>query len=125
MNMTVKAHVATLQAAVDIHTAATGPHQSCESITCSPTFQPYPVSLLRQSVAKGGNSQGLHLSDGPLVLVFLPNYWQKKSDNERVLAVMKAALEEIREKAVENDTASDFIYLNYAADFQDPIDCRT
>ncbi|KAI1778217.1 FAD-binding domain-containing protein [Hypoxylon cercidicola] len=121
MNVTVKADVATLQAATDIYTAAIAPLQSCEGLTCSLTFQPYPVSLLQQSVAKGGNSLGLDPSDGPAVSVLLLTYWKDKSDDEQILTTMKGALEGMRAKAIENGTALEFIYLNYAASFQDPI----
>ncbi|XXH06062.1 hypothetical protein Hte_012507 [Hypoxylon texense] len=121
MNVTVKADAATLQAATDIYTAAITPLQSCQGLTSSLTFQPYPVSLLEQSIAKGGNSLGLNPSDGPAVSVLLLNYWQEKSDDDRILTVMKDALEGIRAQAVGKGTALDYVYLNYAAGFQDPI----
>jgi hypothetical protein len=34
---------------------------------------------------------------------------------------MRGALESIRGQVVQMETASDFVYLSYAADFQDPI----
>ncbi|KAI1382908.1 uncharacterized protein F4822DRAFT_440683 [Hypoxylon trugodes] len=120
MNMTVRADKTTLQAACDIYTAAIVPLQSCEGLTSSLTFQPYPVSLLQQSVAKGGNSLGLDSSGGPVISVLLLNYWKNKSDDGRIRSVMKGVLESIRAMAKENKTALEFVYLNYAADFQDP-----
>ncbi|KAI1144762.1 hypothetical protein F4825DRAFT_445570 [Nemania diffusa] len=120
MNLTVKADVATLQAAVDIYSKSIVPVQSCKGITCSLTFQPYPVSLLQQSVAKGGNSLGLDPST-PTVSILLLTYWEEKSDDEQITSTMRGALERIREKAVQMGTALDFVYLSYAADFQDPI----
>jgi hypothetical protein len=121
MNMTVKADVATLQAAADIYTAAIAPIQSSAGLVCSLTLQPYPVSLLQQSIAKGGNSLGLDPSTGPAVSVLLLTYWTDRSDDHRILVAMKGALEGIRAQAVEKGTALDFVYLNYAFSFQDPI----
>ncbi|OTA99980.1 hypothetical protein M426DRAFT_26952 [Hypoxylon sp. CI-4A] len=95
MNVTVKADVATLQ-------AATTPLQSCDGLTSSLALQPYPVSLLEQSVAKGGNSLGLNPLDGPVVLILLLNYWNEKSGDERILTIMKGALEKIHAKAKED-----------------------
>jgi hypothetical protein len=121
MNITVKADVATLLAASDIYTAALDPIKPAAGIICSLTLQPYAVSLLKQSVALGGNSLGLDPADGPLVSVLLLTYWADKSDDEQILAVMRGALEDIRKQAVEKGTAIDFVYLNYAFNFQDPI----
>ncbi|KAF7532673.1 hypothetical protein G7054_g7737 [Neopestalotiopsis clavispora] len=121
LNLTVKADVATLQDAANIYTEAIAPLKSCEGLTCSFTLQPYPVSLLQQSVARGGNSLGLDPVNGPLVSVLLLNYWQNSSDDERIMEVMKGGLEAIRSEAAEKGTAIDYIYLNYAAPFQNPI----
>ncbi|KAF3016508.1 hypothetical protein E8E14_011048 [Neopestalotiopsis sp. 37M] len=121
LNLTVKADVATLQNAADIYTQAIAPLKSCEGLTCSFTLQPYPVSLLQQSVAKGGNSLGLDPANGPLVSVLFLNYWQNSSDDDQIMEVMKGALEAIRSQAIEKGTAMSYIYLNYAAPFQNPI----
>lgn len=120
-NLTVKADAATLKDAANIYTQAIAPLKSCEGLTCSFTLQPYPVSLLQRSVAKGGNSLGLDHVNGPLVSVLLLNYWQISSDDERIMEAMKGALEAIRSVAAEKGTAIDYIYLNYAAPFQNPI----
>jgi hypothetical protein len=74
MNLTVKPDDATLQAAVDIYTKAIIPVLPYKKITCSLTFQAYPVSLLQQWVGKGGNSEGLDPST-PAVSVLLLMYW--------------------------------------------------
>ncbi|KAI1355543.1 FAD-binding domain-containing protein [Xylaria sp. FL0043] len=120
MNLTVKADVATLQTAVDVYTEAIVPVKPCKGITCSLTFQPYPVSLLQQSVVKGDNSLGLDPSV-PAISVLLLTYWDEKSDDELITGTMRSALESIRERTTQMGTALDYVYLGYAADFQDPI----
>ncbi|KAF4633235.1 hypothetical protein G7Y89_g4884 [Cudoniella acicularis] len=121
MNVAVKADVATLQAAADIYNAAVTRIKNATGLTCSLTFQPYPVSLLETSAAKGGNSLGLDAAHGPVVSVLLLTYWNSKKDDARITEAMKGALESIQAQAVEKTTALKYVYLNYAADFQDPI----
>ena len=121
MNLTVKADVSTLQAATDIYLAAIEPIKSAAGLVCSLTFQPYAVSLLKQSVVRGGNSLGLKPSDGPAVSVLLLTNWQDSNDDSRLQIATQGALDKIRQAALDKGTALDFVYLNYASNSQDPI----
>lgn len=121
MNITVKADVATLQAATDIYTGGLGPVESIEGLTASFTLQPYPVSLIEQSEATGGNSLGLKSSDGPLVSLLLLSYWKNRSDDDAVITFMKAALEKMKQDAASREQLVPFVYINYAWTHQDPI----
>lgn len=121
MNITVKADVATLQAATDIYTGGLDPVKSVAGLLASFTLQPYPTSLLEQSEETGGNSLGLKRSDGPLVSVLLLSYWQNKSDDDAVIAFMKEALEKMKQDAAGRGTLLPFVYMNYAWTHQDPI----
>ncbi len=103
MNITVKADVATLQAATDIYTGGLGPVKSIEGLTASFTLQPYPVSLVEQSEATGGNSLGLKSSNGPLVSLLLLSYWKNRSDDDAVITFMKAALEKMKQDAASRE----------------------
>lgn len=117
MNTTVKADVATLQAASDTYVAALVPLKTLEGITCSLTLQPYPVSLLEKS----DNSLGLDPADGPLVSVLLLTWWKNKEDDEKIIQRFKNVLENIDQDATSRGTAVPYKYLNYAHSFQDPI----
>lgn len=121
MNITVKADVATLQAAADIYTEGLGPVKSAEGLTSSFTLQPYPVSLLEKSEAAGGNSLGLISTDGPLVSVLLLAYWKNRSDDDTVIDFMKETLEKMRQDAASREKLVPFVYMNYAWTHQDPI----
>jgi hypothetical protein len=121
MNIVVKADNATLQAASRIYTTAIQNITSTPGLICSLTLQPYPISLLEKSVANGGNSLGLSPADGPLVSVLLLTYWQNESDDTTVLGTMRGALEKIKAESVARNTAVDYIFMNYASGFQDPI----
>lgn len=123
MNLTVKADVSTLQSAADLYTAGIAPIQgSVAGLVASFTLQPYPLSLLKQSSINGGNSLGLNPEEtGPVVSVLLLTYWSDQSDDETVGETMKGILASIRDVAVGKHTDVEFIYLNYASKFQDPI----
>lgn len=121
MNITVKADVATLQAATDIYTEGLGPVKSIAGLTASFTLQPYPVSLMEQSEATGGNSLGLKSSDGPLVSLLLLSYWQNRDDDDTVISFMKESLEKMKQDAASRQQLLPFVYMNYAWTHQDPI----
>lgn len=121
MNTTVKADSATLIAASEKYIAALDPLKKCEGITASLTLQPYPVSLLEKCVSGGGNSLGLAPSDGPLVSVLLLTWWKSKDDDEKIISSLRSVLDTIDKDAEDRGTAVPFKYMNYAHDFQDPI----
>lgn len=121
MNIVVKADTSTLQAASTIYTTAISNITSILGLICSLTLQPYPVSLLEKSTSNGGNSLGLSSSDGPLISVLLLTTWQNKSDDEIIFSTMNSVLESIKAESVAKKTSVDYIFMNYAASFQDPI----
>ena len=69
-----------------------------------------------------GNSLGLEASsDNPLVLCLLQPAWSNARDDELIRQVVRKLIEDIE---TASKAAGDFVeykYLNYAADFQDPI----
>lgn len=120
-NTTVRADASTLKAAADLYNCGIAPmKESVAGLVCSLTFQPYPVSLLKASGAKGGNSLGLD-PEVPAVSVLLLTYWTSRDDDDTVSTTTKAILEAIQGMASERKTALEFVYINYAATFQDPI----
>ncbi|KAH8586118.1 hypothetical protein B0O99DRAFT_695797 [Bisporella sp. PMI_857] len=121
INTMVKADIATLQAAANIYVAALDPIKPLEGLICSLTLQPYPVSLLKKQASNGGNVLGLDPTEGPLVSVLLLTYWKNKSDDEKILGVMRGAIEKIEGNAASRKTLNEFKFMNYAWDFQDPI----
>ncbi|KAI0098185.1 FAD-binding domain-containing protein [Nemania sp. FL0031] len=121
MNTHVKANVPMLLAGADIFMAAIEPIKSCDGLICSYTLQPYPVSLLKASAAKGGNSLGLDPSRGPIVSIALLMYWNSANDDEKVLGAFEAALDQIEEKAKTSEQFVHFTFMNYSFNFQDPI----
>jgi hypothetical protein len=121
MNTTLKADIATLQAAADIFNSNLDRVTSIEGMVFSFTMQPYPLSLLKKTVQAGGNVLGLDPEDGPLVSILILLYWQNESDDQTVLSTAREIIEAIDKDASLKGSNVPFKYLNYAFNFQDPI----
>ncbi|KAI1754034.1 hypothetical protein F4782DRAFT_545374 [Xylaria castorea] len=121
MTTTVKADTEILEFAVDTFRTALDKLKGVENLLYSVTFEPIPVSLIEQSIARGGNSLGLKPSDGPLVVVLLYTSWDNSSDDEKVYEANKEALHIIEAMAKNTNQYSPYIYMNYAFSHQDPI----
>lgn len=87
----------------------------------TPTLQPYSASPLAKSASQGGNVFGLGPSDGPLVSILALTWWQDKEDDEKIARAFREVIEAIDRDAASRGTSVPFKYLNYAWDFQDPI----
>ncbi|TGJ86546.1 hypothetical protein E0Z10_g2234 [Xylaria hypoxylon] len=121
MTTTVKADTEILEYAVNTFRTALDKLKGAENLLFSITFEPIPVSLIEQSIARGGNPLGLKPSDGPLVVILLYTSWDKPSDDDQVYEVNKEALQEIEAKALDKNVYSPYLYMNYAFPHQDPI----
>lgn len=122
MSTTVKANVGILEHAVEIFNTSLGELKGdVENLLFSLTFEPLPVTLLKQSAARGGNAFGLQPEDGPLVVVLLYASWDRSSDDEKVFQVSRKALEAINHEAEERKVTASFRYLNYACPPEDAL----
>ncbi|CAG9998324.1 unnamed protein product [Clonostachys byssicola] len=121
MNVHVKADVATLLAATELYNTGIEPLKNADNITLSFTLQPYAVSLLQKTSFQGGNSLGLSPSDGPIVSVLFLTWWTNKADDDRIISTLKGILGQIDADAKSRGTSLNYIYMNYAHNFQDPI----
>lgn len=69
----------------------------------------------------GSNVLGLDRNQGGLVIVGVAMGWTHESDDALVTRVAQQIIADIDERAKELDEHFDFIYLNYAMDWQDVI----
>ncbi|ROV87431.1 hypothetical protein VSDG_09840 [Cytospora chrysosperma] len=121
MSTTVKADTSILEYTVETFHATLAKLKGVENLLFSITFEPLPVAIFEQSVARGGNSLGLRNSDGPLVVVLFYTSWDNSSDDEEVFQINKKALEDIDNEAQSKGVSASYRYLNYAFPHQDPI----
>ncbi|KAF2270157.1 FAD-binding domain-containing protein [Lojkania enalia] len=85
------------------------------------TFQPLPHVLYSKSSLTGGNVLGLDRFQYDLVNVLYTISWQFPTDSERVETAFQELEAAIIAKAKERGIYNEWIYLNYAAQWQDPI----
>ena len=94
---------------------------SVSGLKYSLSFQPEPKILLQKAKSTGGNSLGLDASEGPLFNFLLTVTWDSMSDD----AVVKQKAQELYTRsevaAEELGVQNRYLYLNYAAEWQDPI----
>ncbi|KAK6214106.1 hypothetical protein LQW54_004708 [Pestalotiopsis sp. IQ-011] len=121
MSTTVKSDIAILEFAVKTYHTAFQNLKGVGNLLFSVTFEPLPVTLMKASVAGGGNSLGLDPSNGPLVVILFYTSWDSADDDEIVFKLNKQALSEIDEEAQRRGVASSFRCLNYSFSHQDPI----
>jgi FAD/FMN-containing dehydrogenase len=85
------------------------------------SFQSIPRSAHSQSGASGGNSLGLEDETDDLVVALLTATWALGLDDARVNAAANNLFTQGQARAEQLGVGKKFVYLNYAAQFQDPI----
>jgi hypothetical protein len=84
-------------------------------------IQPITRSALTAMQKNGGNALGLSPEEGPYFIFNLAIMWADIEDEPRMLKfcadLVQAAKEEARRLGADND----YVYMNYASQFQDPI----
>ena len=90
-------------------------------LSYSLSFQPVPVVLLEKAEQQGGNSLGLDPANGPLVNFLLTVSWDNASDDALVTEKAQELSTRSEAAAVAMGVQEKYLYLNYAAEWQDPI----
>lgn len=85
------------------------------------TVQPIPPATTSKAAPLGGNSLGLDPSDGALVLCLISATWDTAADDAEIASAAKSLNSQIVNAAKAKGLFHDYVYLNYADDFQDPI----
>lgn len=95
--------------------------QNVPNLTYPLTWEPIPPAITAKTVSLGGNSLGLDPSAGALVLCVVSASWTLASDDARIIAATKDLFAQIDGASTAAGLFNRFKYLNYAADWQDPI----
>lgn len=120
MTTSVKANTDILEYAVETYRGAFEKLRDVENLLFSLSFEPIPVSMIKQSNIRGENALGLK-PDEPLVVVLFYTSWDYASDDERIYDVNKEALRKIEQEAESRNLSAAYLYLNYSFTHQDPF----
>lgn len=84
-------------------------------------YEPLPHLFTEHSTARGGNMLGLNRTTDDLILMQLAPRWTNAADDAVMYDTAKHWVKQVQGYTQSVGKASDYLYLNYADGFQDPI----
>lgn len=106
-----------IRAAFDAWNASLQEVRDINGLTWSLSMDPIPPSMYK----RGANSLGLADRNGTLVVCLLTQAWTDPADSKRVYAASAALIDALEEASRSLEAYDPFIYLPYAAKWQNPI----
>jgi hypothetical protein len=92
-----------------------------ESVMPVMIYQGITVPIIEQMSKNGGNPLGLSPADGPIYLIHVSCWWKNQSDDETVYSAISRVLTRISALAKSIGKENDYLYMNYASQFEDVI----
>ena len=105
----------------DIANRTIQPLVDVQDLAYSLSFQPMPTAITSKARSRGGNSLGLDDSDGNLFNLLLTVSWTASADDARIERHSKDLFKKAEAEAKKLGLHNRYLYLNYAAEWQDPI----
>ena len=93
--------------------------KTAKNLTYAISFQPFPSAIIAKGA--GANSLGLSPTEAPLTNVLLSIQWLDILDDARIEAAAKEFHHRTTRAAKARGKSNEYLYLNYAAKWQDPI----
>ncbi|KAF4772956.1 FAD binding domain-containing protein [Colletotrichum scovillei] len=84
-------------------------------------FQGITIPMLKHMQQNGGNALGLNVEDGPFYIILLSIMWSNEEDDDKIYSFASTVMERIDDEAKARGLENDYIYMNYAAQFQDVV----
>ncbi|KAL8649135.1 MAG: hypothetical protein Q9210_004582 [Variospora velana] len=84
-------------------------------------YQPLPSAITSHAAASGGNPLGLDPADGPQVLAMQTIQWSNAASDDLINSAARKIWQQADELAVQVGLVREWVYLNYAAEDQDPL----
>lgn len=88
-------------------------------ITWSLSLEPLPPAIYAKGAS--ANSLGLGKRTKPLVVMLLTASFKRVADKQKVEAASQKFISAVKDEAQEQNAYDPWVYLNYAAPWQDPI----
>ncbi|KNG44766.1 fad binding domain-containing protein [Stemphylium lycopersici] len=92
-----------------------------EKILLIMAIQPITESAIKAMQKNGGNALGLDPTNGPYFVLNFNAAWNIAEDEAKFHTVIANIIKLIKAEARKRNLDNDFVYLNYASEFQDPI----
>jgi hypothetical protein len=109
----------TVYSLVDAAVSALSP--SVVGLVFTATFQPLPYAIYSKSSSSGGNVLGLDDETDDFINILTTVAWQLLVDNAKVYAAVEKLFKDIEAAAKAQGLWNEFVYLNYAAQWQKPL----
>ncbi|KAI9821262.1 MAG: hypothetical protein M1827_003998 [Pycnora praestabilis] len=95
--------------------------KNATGLVWSISYEPVPTAITKHANTTGGNSLGLDPSDGNLVLTLLSISWSSPLSTSSINLAAQSWVTQSTAYARDHFQLNPYIYLNYAAPYQDPI----
>ncbi|KAJ5576442.1 FAD linked oxidase N-terminal [Penicillium sp. DV-2018c] len=84
-------------------------------------FQAITKPMLKNMKNFGGNALGLEDNTVPVHIMHVSTWWENASDDETIYTFVHKFIDTITEQAKKLGIFNEYIYMNYASMFQDPV----
>jgi hypothetical protein len=119
--VSVKASYEISQRSVDIFYDAISNISAADGIYPVLVWQHITDGSLKASTRNGGNAMGFDTNGGPIQIMLISCFWNNAADDDAVNQVMSNIMRDIKKASVELGVQNDWVYMNYASQFQDVI----
>lgn len=106
---------------VDTFAEEIDPVKDAEGIIPAAVMQIITTDMLTHMEKNGGNALGISASDGPLMLLNIAIMWADPADDDAILQASSNMVSKTVAKAESMGLDSDYLYMNYASQFQDVV----
>ena len=84
--------------------------------------QPITKGAMRAMQKNGGNFLGLNLENGPYFVLNFNFAWTKAEDEPKIFGAISNVVKAVKDEAKRRTLDNNLVYLNYASEYQDPIE---
>lgn len=106
---------------LDTYIDEVDPIRNCTGLLPACTLQFITTPMLKRMAERNGNALGLSAEEGPLLLLNLNTMWRNAGDDDMVLAAAANIIQRVNEQATRMGLYHEYVYMNYASQYQDPI----
>ncbi|KAK7703725.1 hypothetical protein SLS57_010832 [Botryosphaeria dothidea] len=106
---------------VDTYIAEIDPIRNCTGLLPAATLQFITTPMIARMRERAGNALGLENEDEPLLLLNLNTMWKDEDDDDAILSACAKIIQRVNEKAKSMGLYHEYVYMNYASQYQDPI----